>query len=479
MGSTASPERRSSLHMENYASSSLTSATRSSVTQGSSSARSSQHVPVTPEQEQDLFAEEYNKTVTLIFWYKTNTEPLRIQQAVSSFPYFQLSRLGSLMTDLGLGKSSYVDAFNPTSAQWEQHSTGTVRMVASQQRLLYRMRKSLFEGLREEDCPGLHDELQRQADQVQAESGVSAGQKRFASETLESPNPSKVHVPNGFYLQGMGSGLQSQQHTASSLPTPPAHDSTNSASGISDSDYGLYHPPQIPPSQIHPPLVHPHTYYNVPTLPGSNTVLPSHLVAPKAATPPIPYHPHPPLKRWPNDYTVYELTSGFNAMDALIAQTPAGQNMTQKVAFERVFGSRYVKSTVCRHRALWKKADPAIRRQFEALMNDDRAVWGEFVRRLEGRPSGKAGTNDPPPVESVIDYSQSQSTGSSGSASNTSGQQDRRDEGLRDALGQTGSTHGNQQQQAIQQHNSSMNNQNMNLNVYDPSLGHMNTSPRS
>ncbi|KAH6873664.1 hypothetical protein BKA70DRAFT_1352380 [Coprinopsis sp. MPI-PUGE-AT-0042] len=469
MDGTANSERRGSLHVENYGSS-LTSPTRSSAAQGGSGGRNGQHVPVSAEQERDLFAEEYNKTVTLIFWYKANMEPLRIQQAVPNFPYFQLSRLGSLISDLGLGKSSYIDAYNPSSSQWEQHSTGTVRMVIGQQRLLYRMRKSLFEGLREDDCPGLIDELQRQTDQGQVESGVSAGQKRFASETLESPNPTKVHLPNGFYLHSMGN-MQHQQQSTSSLPTPPAHDSTNaSSSGLNQPDYGLYHPPLLHPPQIHPPQVQPHTYYNVPSLAGSSTVLPSHLSTPKAATTPIPYHPHPPLKRWPNDYTVYELTSGFNAMDALIAQTPAGQNMTQKVAFERVFGSRYVKSTVCRHRALWKKADPAIRQQFEALLNDDRAVWGEFVRRLEGRPSGKAGTNDPPPVESVIDYSQSQGSSSSGSVGGMSGSQDRREEGLKDALGQIGN-----QQQTIQ-HNPTMNNQNMNPNVYDPSLGHMNSS---
>ena len=52
---------------------------------------------------------------------------------------------------------------------------------------------------------------------------------------------------------------------------------------------------------------------------------------------PIPYHPHPPLKRWPNDYTVGEIASGFSSMDALIQQTPT---LTQRAAFERVFGCR-------------------------------------------------------------------------------------------------------------------------------------------
>ncbi|KAH6899477.1 hypothetical protein BKA70DRAFT_1313580 [Coprinopsis sp. MPI-PUGE-AT-0042] len=400
---TANSERRGSLHVENYGSS-LTSPTRSSAAQGGSGGKEwSACSSPRQKQERDLFAEEYNKTVTLIFWYKANMEPLRIQQAVPNFPYFQLSRLGSLISDLGLGKAHTLMPITPLR---------TVRMVIGQQRLLYRMRKSLFEGLREDDCPGLIDELQRQTDQGQVE--VASRQGRSAS--LQKPSSLRTQPRSisrmGFYLHSMGN-MQHQQHS---------------------------------------------------------TVLPSHLSTPKAATTPIPYHPHPPLKRWPNDYTVYELTSGFNAMDALIAQTPAGQNMTQKVAFERVFGSRYVKSTVCRHRALWKKADPAIRQQFEALLNDDRAVWGEFVRRLEGRPSGKAGTNDPPPVESVIDYSQSQGSSSSGSVGGMSGSQDRREEGLKDALGQIGN-----QQQTIQ-HNPTMNNQNMNPNVYDPSLGHMNSS---
>ena len=76
-------------------------------------------------------------------------------------------------------------------------------------------------------------------------------------------------------------------------------------------------------------------------------------------------------------------------MDLLIASSPSGASMTQRMAFERVFGSRYVKSTVCRHRAVWRKAPRALREQFELMGSDDRACWGEFVRRVENRPSAK------------------------------------------------------------------------------------------
>jgi hypothetical protein len=63
--------------------------------------------------------------------------------------------------------------------------------------------------------------------------------------------------------------------------------------------------------------------------------------------------------------------------------------MTQRTAFERVFGSRYVKSTVCRHKTIWRKAHQTIRDQFESMGADGRACWAEFVRRVEGRPPGK------------------------------------------------------------------------------------------
>jgi hypothetical protein len=120
----------------------------------------------------------------------------------------------------------------------------------------------------------------------------------------------------------------------------------------------------------------------------ASTPVPQYLLT--TPSPHIPYHPHPPLKRWPNDYTVSEISNGFHAMDALVSRSSGNSNMTQRTAFERVFGSRYVKSTVCRHRTIWRKAHQTLREQFESMgEDDDRACWGEFVRRVEGRPPGK------------------------------------------------------------------------------------------
>lgn len=72
-------------------------------------------------------------------------------------------------------------------------------------------------------------------------------------------------------------------------------------------------------------------------------------------------------------------------MDNMIAGQPT---LTQKVTFQKVFGCRYIKSTVCRHRAVWKRADPNLKDMFERMGSDERAVWGEFVKKAEGKVTG-------------------------------------------------------------------------------------------
>ena len=335
-----------------------------------------------------------------------NTDPLRLQETLPAFPFFKFTSFPNLVSDLGLSQASYLDTYIPTSTQWEQHRIETVRRVESQQRLLYKVRRSLTEGLAEEDCVNLDHEMRlqypypRRMSQMPptpqpsssetssqaspskpgsspvVESQIKGSLKRSIPEdVLDSPQNAKIHVSSSYYIN----------HTSTSI-----ENGMSSAGG--QSDLGN---PQSPDDAY---MYQNPVFYAGPSnggnTPNTTDTLPSYLLSPHVPPPPIPYHPHPPLKRWPNDYTVSELSQGFHAMDLLVAQSPPGSNMTQKTAFERVFGSRYVKSTVCRHRAVWRKASPQLRQQFEAMGIDDRACWGEFVRRVEGRPPGKGSPHD-------------------------------------------------------------------------------------
>jgi hypothetical protein len=315
-------------------------------------------------------------------------EPIRLQHMIPTFPYFQLIRLASLVTDLGLTPGSYLDTYDPRSGKWEQHTISTVRVVEGQQRLLYRIRKSLFEGIAETDCLGLSEEVQSQSQPRESPAlsptlpgddlPVKRPSKRSAPEPLTPAT--KVHIPNNYYMTSPVS-LPSSSTTlvGSSATASPTH----SFDTASDSHFPT---PNLanPPSPKNGAYVQPPPFYA--TQPSD---LPQYLANAQSTITTIPYHPHPPLKRWPNDYSVSELTAGFHAMETLIAQSPTGASLTQRAAFERVFGSRYVKSTVCRHRGVWRKAQGPLREQFEAMGSDERACWGEFVRRFEGRPSAK------------------------------------------------------------------------------------------
>ena len=329
-----------------------------------------------------------------------------------TFPYFQLSRFSTLITDLGLTSSSYLDTYIPLSRQWEQHTISSVRIVETQQRLLYRLRRSLINGLSEDECVSFREEIQMQTS-YDLRSPISASANGSTSSSPRSPNKrrtppiiipnqgmqshsplkrtapsgdlqesghssSKVRISNSYYVPNSGASAVASETTSPGAGPSPSDTSSDPQSNDQDSNVYVYQPV---------------FYGQAPTSASSDTTPPPQYLLTTAA-PPIPYHPHPPLKRWPNDYTVSEISNGFHAMDVLISRSSGHSNMTQRTAFERVFGSRYVKSTVCRHRTIWRKAHQTLREQFESMGADDRACWGEFVRRVEGRPPGKNAGSD-------------------------------------------------------------------------------------
>ncbi len=290
----------------------------------------------------------------------------------------------------------------------------TVRLVASEQRVLYKLRKSLLEELADEECPGLQEEIAAQPRMEQngklsfPPQTPSGQMKRRAPDvTPESTPPNKYYIPDAMYqgtpqpvqahqIHQYGLPVAQQQTFPQNLSTPkrvqgqavPIHASSSQSQVQTTSS---------PPANSNAVPKQPFVYgQQLDIYPGATSepnsmrngnvpALPSRPSPPASSKAPIPHHPHPPLKRWPNDYSVQEVSLGFDKMDALANSQPS---LTQRAAFERVFGCRYVKSTVCRHRAVWRRADEEMRDAFIKLGRDERAMWGEFVRRVEGRASG-------------------------------------------------------------------------------------------
>ena len=286
-----------------------------------------------------------------------------------------------MVSDLELTPASYLDTYNNATGNWEQHMITTVRTIETDQRLLYKLRKSLLSGLSDEECRGLAEELALQLKKKQAASIFAQNSmKRPATEHVEGP-PAKRLYPEGYphpmYIPPMGY-MYPQVPMGHPMNAPPVASSSNANSPEGETSTSM------PTQHSSSPAVA--ISGQAPNSPAQYSVASPTSATRAGSGVSFPQHPHPPLKRWPNDYTVSEIAVGFRQMDALIAQTP---NATQRVAFERVFGCRYVKSTVCRHRGVYRKADAAVRSMFEGMGTDERAVWGEFVRRVEGRPSGK------------------------------------------------------------------------------------------
>jgi len=293
------------------------------------------------------------------------------------------------VSDLELTPTSYVDAYNGATGHWEQHLITTVRTIESEQRLLYKLRKSLLAGLADDECTGLAEELTLQLKKKQVHpttsSPTSTGQlKRPLPDAPEVPSAKRFYFSESYpahvYIPPpMGYMLPTQTIPyAPPLASPPLPAHTPARNSGETGDMSTTPPAGSP---FHGPSTASTANLQSPPIPATPLYSP-HTPNTATARTPFPHPPHPPLKRWPNDYTVSEIAAGFRAMDAMVAASPSA---TQKGAFERVFGCRYVKSTVCRHRGVYRKADTSVRNVFEAMGNDERAVWGEFVRRVEGR----------------------------------------------------------------------------------------------
>ncbi|KZT67035.1 hypothetical protein DAEQUDRAFT_758426 [Daedalea quercina L-15889] len=293
--------------------------------------------PIAYEDPHTHLEDALRRSVTVVFWYKPDSPPIRLHGEVTTFPLFQLSQFAHLAADLGLAPAAYVDAYNPHARAWEQQTICAVRALESEQRLLFRVRKSLLEGLDDSECPGLAEEIRLQPNA-----------QNVASRKRPSDGPMLMAPP-----------VKYARIEAHSSPEPEPSLTSN------------VNPPV--------PLSIPAPFVAVdPSVPGPSK---QQLAEGDGASTQLTFQTLPLVKRWPNDYTVFELSAGFRQMDLLVAQHPS---LTQRNAFERVFSCRYVKSTVCRHRGVWRRAPKELRETFECMGQDERGLWSEFIKRIEG-----------------------------------------------------------------------------------------------
>ncbi|KAI8984877.1 hypothetical protein BD414DRAFT_462616 [Trametes punicea] len=365
------------------------------------------------------------------FLQMPDTQPLRLHQEISTFPFFSFSGLTDVVGKLGLSDESYLDLYDSRAGAWEQQQVSAVRRVESGQRLMYRVRRDLFDGLRDEECPGLDNEIRMQEEEQSIRAGsllARSVRKRPADESA-SPAVSKhsrsvsaqsyaspYSPESSFSVDGPASPFSMQQDSPIAITNPPLpatpassygpyptsysatsrnsedstraehHDTTSdltSAQLSPESRFGASDGCQaIPVPASSAPLAH------------SNPITAALLSS--SSTIPIPPPPPPSLsllsgpapRRWPNDFFVYEVAAGLREMDRLARAEPA---LKQDEVFRRAFGLPYVKSTFCRHRGLWRQASAAMCAEFEEMGRDARACWGEFVRRVEGRVESARG----------------------------------------------------------------------------------------
>lgn len=311
-----------------------------------------------------------------------------------------------------------------------------MRRVEAEERLLYRVRHSLFEPLRDEECPELEVEIRLQEELSMqpsaSRSSTPRNLKRPADQPL-SPPVGKYHrsasmrqptaspytpaspPANSGHILPQQTNLESPAFDVNSSLPSTSHNSPESTqlgtlplpvTLASPQRPPLHAPPTRSPSKNVEITIHdisPSTSIastsmsstserpvqaseDLPVpVPRTPSSLATALLLPPLAALPQPQGPGVPRK-WPNDFFVYEIAAGLRHMERLATAEPA---LKQDEVFRRAFGVAYVKSTFCRHRALWRSAGAGVRGEYEEMGRDPRACWGEFARHVEGREEGK------------------------------------------------------------------------------------------
>jgi hypothetical protein len=311
-----------------------------------------------------------------------------------------LSRQAAIMSGLGLTPQSLVESYDRFTGQWIQQMVDSIRLVENEQRLLYKVRQGLQDGFDDSECPGLQNEIAWRTHYGQgvSESPVvrsvlsgAAGTPDVVSggytpaddiyqyiylpnDTPESTPPPTEAIPST-NIQHPEQDAAPADNAVTALGTSPST-VTSTTLGNACPQVDCTH--KCADRELTLTWDKENMYtaevYNNEKRKGEPT-----LKFVSCSPHFFPKRPHPPLRRWPVDFTVSEVTHGFHRMRRYESLF---QHDIRREAFQHVFGCKFVLREFQRHYDIWQNANPSLRARFEAMEDDENAMWGEFEQAV-------------------------------------------------------------------------------------------------
>lgn len=223
-------------------------------------------------------------------------------------------------------------------------------MIEKGQRIILKLRHSFRQGLDDRDCPGIEEELANQPQH-----------RRLSKRPGESFVSPLKKVPRHNDARSVHSSSQAPHPTL-----PPSSQAPN---------------PTLPPSFLCEPALLPQKAYLPTPLTQSITTC-----TPKAE----PCSEKMPVdKMWPHDFYVCTVASGLAKIEKMMGRNRLKAQSTKpqytlKSAFHKAFpNTRWAKTTFCKYRKLWNKADEDVQRRFIDLGESSKAVFKSFITALD------------------------------------------------------------------------------------------------
>jgi len=265
----------------------------------------------------------------------------------------RLSACTQLIKDLELSATSRLDFWQ---GEWVTVELESVLTVEKGQRVLFKIRESLRQPLKDTECPGLSKELDLQPRKFRVLK--HGAEDELVSPLQKAPCTSQTTVVNN---AGKGSPRAMKSHL-NVAPTPSTQDTTSH-------------------------MEQPHSN------PNPRPVIKA--VQPPPSSPPTPPRstqlnkPHTKARHWPHQFYVCEIRDGLLEMSKLLGtafsrRRTKNNSFNKRDAFHKAFpGVKYVKTTTWKYKKLWDDSDEAIRELFTDLGKTENAYFEHFLAALD------------------------------------------------------------------------------------------------